>query len=101
MHRTGSEPAQARSPLRLRLTLALCGVVWGAAAAVGFAVAGQPGWAAFVAFVAAVALVDTLVVIRHIRQGPHWQPGRDVPPYRPVEERQRRPSPPSHTSRRP
>jgi hypothetical protein len=26
-------------------------------------------------------------VVRHIRQGPHWQPGRDVPPYRPPEGR--------------
>ena len=25
-------------------------------------------------------------VVRHIRQGPHWQPGRDIPPYRPVED---------------
>lgn len=89
MPRTGSEPVQARSPLRLRLVLAVCGVVWGAAAAVGFALAHQPGWAAFVALVGAVALVDMIVVIRHIRQGAHWQPGRSIPPYRPVETRRR------------
>lgn len=98
MHRTGSEPVQARSPLRLRLRLALCGVVWGAAAAVGFALAHQPGWAAFVALVGAVALVDVIVVIRHIRQGPHWQPGRGIPPYRPVEP-DRRPPRPTRTTR--
>ncbi|SEN96215.1 DUF6343 family protein [Actinacidiphila rubida] len=89
MPRTGSEPVQARSPLRLRLVLALLGVVWGVAAAVGFALAGQPGWAAFVAAIAAVALVDVVVVIRHMRQGAHWQPGRGIPPYRPVESRRR------------
>ncbi|MEC3997954.1 DUF6343 family protein [Actinacidiphila sp. DG2A-62] len=84
-HRTGSEPVQARSPLRLRLTLAVLGVVWGTAAAVGFALADHPGWAAVTAAIAALALVDTVLVIRHIRQGPHYQPGRSVPPYRPVE----------------
>ncbi|OSC54889.1 hypothetical protein B5181_36695, partial [Streptomyces sp. 4F] len=24
-----------------------------------------------------------VVVLRRIRQGPHYQPGRDIPPYRP------------------
>ena len=91
MPRTGSEPVQARSPLRLRLGLAICGVVWGAAAAVGFALAHQPGWAAFVAAIGALALVDVIIVVRHMRQGPHWQPGRNIPPYRPVENH-RRPS---------
>ncbi len=90
MPRTGDEPAHARSPLRLRLGLALCGVVWGTAAAVGFAVLGQPGWAAFCALVAAVAAIDAVLVVRRIRQGPHFQPGRDIPPYRPVEPPRRR-----------
>jgi hypothetical protein len=84
-HRTGSEPVQARSPLRLRLGLALCGVVWGAAAAVGFALTGHPGFAAAVAAIGALALADAVVVVRHIRQGAHYQPGRSIPPYRPVE----------------
>jgi hypothetical protein len=84
MHRTGYEPLEARSPLRLRLGLAVCGVVWGIAAAVGFAAFGQPGWAAVCAVIAALAVVDTAVVVHRIRQGPHYQPGRDVPPYRPV-----------------
>ena len=90
MRRSGSEPVQARSALRLRLTLALCGVVWGVGAAVGFAWAGQSGWAAAAAVIAAVAAVDAGVVIRHIRQGPHYQPGREVPPYHPVERGRRR-----------
>jgi hypothetical protein len=83
--RTGYEPVQARSPLRLRLGLAVCGVVWGAAAAVGFALVDQPGWAAVCAVIAAVACVDVALVIRHIRQGPHYQPGHDVPPYWPPD----------------
>jgi hypothetical protein len=93
MRRTGYEPTQARSPLRLRLGLAVCGLVWGIAAAVGFAAFGQPGWAAFCAVIAAVAAADCAIVVRHMRQGPHYQPGRSVPPYRPVDgpgSRQRR-----------
>lgn len=86
-HRTGSEPVQARSPLRLRLALALFGLVWAAIASAGFAVAGQPGWAGVIAAIGLLALLDVIVVTRHIRQGPHYQPGRDVPPYRPVETR--------------
>lgn len=89
-HRTGSEPVQARSPLRLRLTLAVCGVVWATVAAIGFALAGQPGWTGVISAIGALALADAVVVIRHIRQGPHYQPGRDVPPYRPAETRRRR-----------
>jgi hypothetical protein len=29
------------------------------------------------------------VILRHIHQGPHWQPGREVPPYSPPEQRRR------------
>lgn len=81
--RTGSEPLTARSPLRLRLGLAAFGLVWAVVGAVGFAVAGHTGFAVAFAVVGAVAVVDMLVVARHIRQGPHYQPGRDVPPYLP------------------
>jgi hypothetical protein len=88
--RTGYEPTKARSPLRLRLTLALLGVVWGAAAAAGFAVASQPGWAGLCAFIALIAVVDVFVVRHRMRQGAHYQPGRDVPPYPPVETRRPR-----------
>jgi hypothetical protein len=85
MGRSGYEPTQARSPLRLRLVLAVFGLVWGTAAAVGFAVVDQPVWTGVCALVAALAVADCVVVIRHIRQGAHFQPGRDVPPYRPAE----------------
>lgn len=83
--RTGSEPLTARSALRLRLGLAVFGLVWAVGGAVGFAAAGHTAWAVVLAAVAAVAVVDLLVVRRHLRQGPHYQPGQDIPPYRPVQ----------------
>ncbi|MEV6006532.1 DUF6343 family protein [Streptomyces sp. NPDC051976] len=90
MPRTGYEPVQARSPLRMRLGLALCGLVWAGAGAVGFALEHQPGWAAALAAIALLAAVDIVIVVRHIRQGPHYQPGRGIPPYRPVEPPRRK-----------
>ncbi|MFG2620086.1 DUF6343 family protein [Streptomyces sp. NPDC048507] len=81
--RTGNEPVTARSPLRLRFWLSLWGMVWGAAGAAAFALAGRPGWAAACAALVVLAGVDLVVVVRHMRQGPHYQPGRDVPPYKP------------------
>ncbi len=87
--RTGNEPITARSPLRLRLGLALFGLVVTGAGAAAFAVAGRVGWAVACGVVMVVTLVDIAVIIRHIRQGPHFQPGRDVPPYEPVEEDRR------------
>ncbi|MCA6091737.1 DUF6343 family protein [Streptomyces sp. SCA3-4] len=89
--RTGNEPITARSPLRLRCGLAAFGLVWATGGAWLFAAAGHPGWAIACGVLALVALVDLVVVIRHIRQGPHYQPGRDVPPYEPVKERKPRP----------
>jgi hypothetical protein len=88
--RTGSEPIQARSPLRLRLGLTICGLVWALGGTALFALAGQPGWAGFFGAVALVAVVDLMVIVHHIRQGPHYQPGRDVPPYWPADEDRRR-----------
>ena len=90
MPRTGYEPVQARSPLRMRLGLAVCGLIWASAGAVGFALASQPGWAAALALIALLAAVDIVIVVRHIRQGPHYQPGRGIPPYRPVEPPRRK-----------
>ncbi|MEU8462830.1 DUF6343 family protein [Streptomyces sp. NPDC029003] len=81
--RTGNEPVTARSPLRLRFWLSLWGILWGAAGAVAFVLAGLPGWAAACAALVVLAGVDLAVVVRHMRQGPHYQPGRDVPPYEP------------------
>ncbi|MEV0369580.1 DUF6343 family protein [Streptomyces sp. NPDC050636] len=81
--RTGNEPLQARSPLRMRCGLALFGLLWAIAGTVAFVMAGRPEWAAACAALAAVAVTDLAMVIRHMRQGPHYQPGRDIPPYEP------------------
>ena len=88
--RSGDEPSHARSPLRLRFVLALFGLIASLVAA--FVVRhAAPGVvvAAFVV-VAAVAAVDLVIISRHVREGPHYQPGPGVPPYRPVD---RRPAP--------
>ncbi|MEU7486416.1 DUF6343 family protein [Streptomyces sp. NPDC042319] len=81
--RTGSEPVEARSVLKTRRALALWGLVWAAAGVAVFLIAGRPGWAAACAMVAALAATDLVIVCRHIRQGPHYQPGKDIPPYEP------------------
>ncbi|WP_171167726.1 DUF6343 family protein [Streptomyces sp. I05A-00742] len=91
--RTGNEPITARSPLRLRCGLAVAGLVFCGAGAALFALTDHPGWAAAFAALALVTIVDLIVVVRHIRQGAHYQPGRDVPPYEPVRDR-RPPGPP-------
>ncbi|WP_181807630.1 DUF6343 family protein [Streptomyces shenzhenensis] len=85
--RTGSEPVTARSALRARLWLSVWGLAWAVFGTVLFALLGRPGWAAACGVVCLVAAVDMVVIIRHIRQGPHFQPGRDVPPYRPADIR--------------
>jgi drug/metabolite transporter (DMT)-like permease len=83
--RSGDEPVHARSPLRLRLTLALLGVLVAVAGAVYLeAAADRPVAAAVAGAVALAALVDVAVILRHLRQGPHYQPGRQVPAYRPL-----------------
>lgn len=84
--RSGDEPQHARSPLRMRLTLALIGLASAIGGVVFFLTQHALGFVLFCAVVGILALVDVVVVARHIRQGPHWQPGRDIPPYRPVEE---------------
>ncbi|MBY8887606.1 DUF6343 family protein [Streptomyces sp. PTM05] len=83
--RTGSEPTQARSPLRARLALTVFGLVWAFGGMAIFLAAGHPGWVAVFAAIALVAAVDLTVIVHHLRQGPHYQPGRDVPPYWPVD----------------
>jgi hypothetical protein len=88
--RTGSEPATARSPLRLRFWLGLWGVLWAAFGTTVFALLQRPGWAAACGVLFLVAAVDLTMVVRHLRQGPHWQPGRDVPPYDPDQGPPRR-----------
>ncbi|MBT2411831.1 hypothetical protein J7I94_14845 [Streptomyces sp. ISL-12] len=84
--RTGSEPVTARSALRARFWLSVWGVGWTAFGTVAFVLAGRPGWAAACAALWLIVTVDLMVVVRHIRQGPHWQPGRNIPPYRPLDE---------------
>ncbi|MFG3005367.1 DUF6343 family protein [Streptomyces calvus] len=81
--RTGSEPTTARSALRMRFWLSVWGVVWTVAGTVAFAVAGHRGWALVCGLLWVLVTIDLVVVLRHIRQGPHYQPGPDIPPYRP------------------
>ncbi|MEE1754962.1 DUF6343 family protein [Streptomyces sp. SP18CS02] len=81
--RTGSEPATARSPLRMRLWLSVWGLIWAASGTIAFALAGRPGWAAACGLLLLVVTADLVMVVRHIRQGPHYQPSRSVPPYEP------------------
>lgn len=87
--RTGSEPMTARSPLRMRLWLGIWGLLWTLGGTVAFAFAGRPGWAAACGVLWLIVTVDVVMVVRHIRQGPHFQPGRDVPPYEPDHGRPR------------
>ena len=84
--RSGDEPAHARSPLRLRLALALFGLLAAVAGTVAFVLAGEPVLAVAFAVVAVIAALDLAVVRIRLRQGPHYQPGPDVPAYRPVED---------------
>ncbi|WP_046729632.1 DUF6343 family protein [Streptomyces humi] len=86
--RTGSEPTTARSALRARLWLSLWGVAWAIFGTVVFVLVGRPGWAIACGVLWLVATVDMTMILRHMRQGPHYQPGRDVPPYRPADTRQ-------------
>ncbi|MFG2747673.1 DUF6343 family protein [Streptomyces xanthophaeus] len=83
--RSGNEPVTARSPLRLRFWLSLWGLVWAAAGTAAFSAAGRPGWAAACGVLALLAATDLFVVLRHLGQGPHYQPGPDVPPYEPPD----------------
>jgi hypothetical protein len=69
----------------MRFWLSVWGEVWTIGGTVALALAGRTGWAAACAGLWLLVTVDLIVVVRHIRQGPHWQPGRDIPPYRPPE----------------
>ncbi|WP_260462422.1 DUF6343 family protein [Streptomyces sp. TRM72054] len=85
--RTGSEPMTARSALRMRFWLSVWGLAWAIFGTIAFTLAGRPGWAIACGVLWLVITIDLIVVVRHIRQGPHFQPGRDIPPYRPVDDR--------------
>ncbi|MFC9547042.1 hypothetical protein G3I20_18330 [Streptomyces sp. SID8111] len=84
--RTGSEPVTARSALRLRFWLSLWGVAWTLFGTAAFAITDRPGWALACGLLWLIMTIDLVIVIRHIRQGPHYQPGRDVPPYLPPRD---------------
>ncbi|MGW3951777.1 DUF6343 family protein [Streptomyces sp. NPDC004752] len=92
--RTGSEPTTARSALRARFWLSVWGLLWAIFGTAVFALVGLPGWAAACGVLWLVATIDMILVLRHIRQGPHYQPSRDVPPYAPPENPQPYPRPP-------
>ena len=84
--RSGDEPTHARSALRMRLWLTIFGLVNGIAGVIVFDLLGStPFMVAFAVF-GLISAVNLLVVARHIRQGAHYQPGRSIPPYRPVED---------------
>ncbi|MFD7131467.1 DUF6343 family protein [Streptomyces sp. NPDC059894] len=83
--RTGSEPTTARSALRMRLWLSVWGLLWTGFGTVAFALVGRVGWAVACGVLWLVVSVDLAMILRHLRQGPHYQPGRNVPPYRPPE----------------
>ncbi|WP_328870614.1 DUF6343 family protein [Streptomyces sp. NBC_00287] len=85
--RTGSEPTTARSALRTRFWLSVWGLVWAVFGTAAFALADRTGWAVACGVLALVVAVDMFFIVRHIRQGPHYQPGRDVPPYNPPGSR--------------
>ena len=93
--RTGDEPSHARSPLRMRLALACIGLANGllGVGIFGFWLRTLPFLAVFAA-VTLISLVNIVVVLVRIRQGAHFQPGRDVPPYRPVDPAPHEPEPP-------
>jgi len=100
--RTGDEPIHARSALGLRLALTLAGLACWAVAAVIMLAAGEGLLAGVFGLIAVLAAVNAAFVVRRMRQGPHWQPSRGTPPYRPVEEDRPRPprTPPAPVSER-
>ncbi|WP_406426345.1 DUF6343 family protein [Streptomyces sp. NBC_01589] len=81
--RTGNEPMTARSPLRLRLCLSLWGMAWALFGLTAFSLVDRPGWAVACGLLLLLTLVDLAVIVHHIHQGPHYQPGRNIPPYEP------------------
>ena len=84
LERSGDEPLHARSLLRLRLGLAGFGMISALVGVVLFAVVGSAVFVVQFAVIAVIAAVNVAVVVRHIRQGSRFQPGPEVPPYRPV-----------------
>ncbi|HEV2633717.1 MAG TPA: DUF6343 family protein [Actinocrinis sp.] len=104
--RSGDEPTHARSALRPRMWLAGFGFVDAVAGVIVFSLLGSLPFVLVSAVLGVVSGVNLIVVGRHIRQGPHYQPGRAIPPYRPVDDggftqrREPRPPTPGRTRRR-
>lgn len=94
--RSGDEPSHARSPLRLRLGLAVIGLANGLAGIIVFDLLGSAPLMWLFAAIALLAAVNIAVVLRRIAQGPHYQPGPSIPPYRPLD-----PAPSERTARKP
>jgi hypothetical protein len=82
--RSGDEPGHARSALGLRLALAGFGLVMALVSAAVVQSVAPTAVVVLFLVVALIALVDLVVVSRQIRRGAHFQPGPEVPPYRPV-----------------
>ncbi|WP_055698357.1 DUF6343 family protein [Streptomyces silaceus] len=83
--RTGSEPTTARSPLRMRLWFSVWGLIWAVFGTAAFALTGRTGWAVACGVLVVVVVADLAWVVHRMRQGAHYQPGRDVPPYEPPD----------------
>ncbi|MFE4451634.1 DUF6343 family protein [Streptomyces sp. NPDC056796] len=81
----------------MRLWLSLWGMAWAAFGLAAFAVNGRTGWAAACGVLLVVMVTDLCFIVRHMRQGPRYQPGRDVPPYPP--QRRGRDAPPYEAER--
>ncbi|HKA67755.1 MAG TPA: DUF6343 family protein [Actinomycetes bacterium] len=84
--RTGDEPSHARSPLRLRLSLAVFGLGCAIIGCAIFAALDATGWLIASIALGLVAIADMVIVLSHIHAGAHYQPGRGIPPYQPVTE---------------
>jgi hypothetical protein len=74
----------------MRFWLSLWGLLWALFGTIAFAMAGRTGWATACGVLLLLIITDLAIVIRHVRQGPHYQPGRDIPPYEPVWDPLRR-----------
>jgi hypothetical protein len=71
----------------MRLWLSVWGLLWAIFGTVAFTLVGRPGWAIACGALWLVITVDLSMILKHLREGPHYQPGPGIPPYRPPEER--------------
>jgi hypothetical protein len=83
--RSGDEPGHARSPLEFRLGLAAFGLAMALVSAVVVRPVAPTAVVVLFLLIALVAAVDLVAVRRQMKRGAHFQPGPEVPPYRPVE----------------